>query len=143
MTPEEFATAPLSAVIRAALDDLAKVEVDPAYRVDMSAWHEPIEGQCHVCLAGAVMAVTMGLRTECPIVDPHVDADALPADGVADRLMALDAVMRGRITDALIWAGSAWPQGACWPTVTPYEADPAAFRRDLLAVAAALEAEGL
>lgn len=146
MTPEEFAKAPLSAVIRVALDDLAKVEADPAYLVNMFTWHEPIGGQCHVCLAGAVMAGTIGIPTERFIDVPgaavlKMSGDA--ADGARARLMALNMVRRGDIGDAIIWSGATSPQGACWPTVTPYEADPAAFRRDLLDVAAALEAEGL
>lgn len=44
MTPKEFAAAPLSAVIRAALDDLAEVEADPRYVVDMNKWHGPVKG---------------------------------------------------------------------------------------------------
>lgn len=42
------------------LADLAQVEANPAYSIDMARWHQPVYGndvvKCSVCLAGAVMA---------------------------------------------------------------------------------------
>lgn len=150
MTPEEFAKAPLSAVIRAALDDLAKVEADPRYVVDMNTWHGPGMGGCHVCLAGAVMAGSMGVPIKQHISAPIVAVAVSPkgmqgdvADGALSRLMALDMVRSGDISDALIWIGATPPKGVWRSAVTPYSVDHAIFKHDLLAVAAALEAEGL
>lgn len=152
MTPEEFAKAPLSAVIRVALEDLARVEADPRYEVNMGVWHDNFgHGRCHVCLAGAVIAGTMGVPPTQKISAPE-DAVSLytrkemseaVADGVQTRLTALDFVRIGDIGYALIWADQRPPKDIEWPPVTPYEDDPAAFRRDLLAVAAALEERGL
>ena len=148
MTPEEFSKAPLSAVIRVALDDLARVESDPRYKVNMTQWHRPIAGVCHVCLAGAIMAETLGVPPEAFIGAPDLStwlykmSDDV-SGGARARLMALDLVMRGYTDDALIWVVVTPPKGVEWPPVTPYADDPAAFRRDLLAVAAALEERGL
>lgn len=153
MTPEELSKAPLSAVIRVALDDLAKVEADPRYEVDMGVWHDDITpGRCHVCLAGAVMAGTMGIPPTQEVTTPE-DAIALYArDEMSDavshrinaRLHALNLVRGAHISAALdFWFDIVPPKGAEWPTVTPYDVDPAAFRRDLLKVAAALEERGL
>lgn len=54
-----------SALIKLALDDLRKAERDPRYEVWMGYWHtgtwHPQERTaCCVCLAGAVMAGTLG-----------------------------------------------------------------------------------
>ena len=60
----------LSDLLTVALDDLAKVEADPRYAVAMKDWHRPYStGRCNVCLAGAVMAKSLG----CPIarIDPY------------------------------------------------------------------------
>lgn len=46
----------LSDLAEAALADLEAVEKDERYVVDMESWHEPADGVCMVCLAGAVMA---------------------------------------------------------------------------------------
>jgi hypothetical protein len=51
-----------SQLIRLALKDLEEVEKNPSYKVYMSAWHQPQpEGPCLVCLAGAVMAQSLGV----------------------------------------------------------------------------------
>lgn len=145
MTPEEFSKAPLSAVIRVALDDLARVEADPRYKVDMQWWHTPRgnRGICHVCLAGAVMAGTLGIPSDQDVATLSEVMSGDVASFVRERLMALNMVRRGDIGDALILIGTTPPKGSKWLTVTPYDDDPAAFRRDLLAVAAALEERGL
>lgn len=52
-----------SDMIRLALKDLEAVEKSSDYRINMVEWHRPMESQrgveCHVCMAGAVMAQTM------------------------------------------------------------------------------------
>lgn len=45
-----------SALIRTALDGLAVIERDEKYQIEMGCWHQPDDGKCMVCLAGAVMA---------------------------------------------------------------------------------------
>lgn len=55
-----------SELIRVALKDLEACEQDDRYVIDMSAWHSPQGRLCHVCLAGAVMAQSLG-------VSPHYE----------------------------------------------------------------------
>jgi hypothetical protein len=50
-----------SELIEVALRDLELCIKDPNYRVDMTTWHAPMNGVCLVCLAGAVMAKSLGL----------------------------------------------------------------------------------
>ena len=50
----------LSALIELAVRDAQAVEQDPRYTLNMSQWHTPAPGACLVCMAGAVMAKTMG-----------------------------------------------------------------------------------
>lgn len=51
-----------SEAIRLALADLEKCEANPHYRINMGLWHgrKASTGPCYVCLAGAVMAQTLG-----------------------------------------------------------------------------------
>ena len=54
-----------SDLILVALKDLEAVENNPKYKVGMGWWHKPTEDKnsnkyCTVCLAGAVMANTLG-----------------------------------------------------------------------------------
>jgi hypothetical protein len=83
----------LSDLIELALGDLEKVEKDERYRVDMEAWHTPLNGKCRVCLAGSVIAqtfltpvdkYTLGTRSE--VGQEWSDAfDALNAVRLNDR----------------------------------------------------------
>jgi len=81
-----------SELIRVALADLRKVEVDERYKVDMGWWHK-IDGAapCSVCLAGAVMAKTL----EVPItsdIHPRVFGQE-----ITDRLYALGYFRTGTV----------------------------------------------
>lgn len=53
-----------SELLRLAIADLRSVAKDSRYRVAMSEWHNPTLGRsaCYVCLAGAVMATTLGVN---------------------------------------------------------------------------------
>lgn len=50
-----------SALLTLALNDLAKAERSPKYRIDMRVWHDP-NAHCSVCFAGSVMAGTLKAR---------------------------------------------------------------------------------
>ena len=53
----------LSGMIRLGVKELKWAEDDPHYRVEMHAWHgwkEVDTTQCSVCMAGAIIAHTMG-----------------------------------------------------------------------------------
>ncbi len=79
--------------IRQALRDLEVIENNPKYKVKMSNWHNP-NGKCSVCLAGAVMANTLGCKP---------NESAVPSDfpkEIRIRLQALDDFRIGWLNDA-------------------------------------------
>lgn len=130
-----------SALIRLALDDLAKVEAMPEmYRVEMGEWHNPHhdDAKCRVCLAGSVIARTLGAAP-----GDFMEPSDYP-DDVADKLCALDRFRIGRLYCGLYCIGLEAPEGLPpLATVTPHSRDPNKFRADMLALAAMLEEHGL
>lgn len=89
-----------SALIRLALDDLRKVERDARYAVDMGYWHtgtwEPEHNNtCMVCLAGAVMAGTLGAD---PTQVRYPDCYSLETEA---RLESLDCFRVGNVRNGL------------------------------------------
>ncbi len=81
-----------SVLIGEALADLIKTEESPDYHVNMNVWHHtapyfddgglPHKGACTVCMAGAVMAQTLGaspLRNMAPGHFSEVDGELLNA----------------------------------------------------------------
>lgn len=92
-----------SELIRLALGDLRKVESDVRYRVDMDAWHEGLQHRepCTVCMAGSVMAKTLG-------VDPERDSGPWNFQPDTDsKLCAIDAFRCGAVEDGLERLGQA------------------------------------
>ena len=89
----------LSALIRVAVEDCKKAEKDPKYTVDMNLWHCLLnvgeDKSCHVCMAGAVMAMSL-----------HSDPthNIAPSDfregDIGDKLDALDSVRLGNLVEA-------------------------------------------
>lgn len=89
-----------SVLIRMALHDLAIVRKDKRYEIDNFYWHEPQkdENKCYACLAGAVMANTLG---------------ALPTDNLMPsnfgknkrQLVAIDCLRRGAVDEAFFELG--------------------------------------
>lgn len=125
----------LSALIRVAVADLEKVESDRQYKVKMSSWHCPVAGRCEVCLAGAVMAMSLGAP---------VGASCLP-NGFEDEdrgLRALDYVRQGYVSVTLGVLGVAWPK-MWYEDVTPYKVSGPEFKTQLLGIATKLEVKGL
>lgn len=144
----------LSEVIRVALRDLASVERSRAYVVDMSNWHwasASPRAVCHVCLAGAVMARTLGAdRSET--VGPNIARTKWDER----RLYALDAARRGELDKALVdemeldetqvnrrLRRADVGDGLLWHVVPPYEYDPRGFKRSMRRMADVLEGVGL
>lgn len=96
-----------SKLLMMALADLEKVEADPRYEVDMNTWHEP-NGKCRVCLAGSVMACTLGAPIdECLFYD-SINDDATP------KLYALNMLRCGRVLSALEMLGFGTPASLPW-----------------------------
>ena len=94
-----------SALIRLALNDLLACERDSRYAVDMDDWHWPTTDDrgrkvCRVCLAGAVMAQTLGLPNDLAIDDDDLAGYGCDVQGP---LLALDCFRLGRIGSGLRW----------------------------------------
>ena len=134
-----------SELIRLALADLRACERDDRYRVSMMCWHVPLERVCQVCLAGAVLAQTLG-------VEPHEgigDADLEQYSGrVKGRLRALDRFRLGEISAGLEMLGydvdklsEEWQQYARKSGYNP--ADPEPFHRQMNSLADYLASCGL
>lgn len=133
----------LSALIRHGLDCLDVILTKPElYTVDMDKWHAgfppskkvPVPAPTRVCLAGAVMAVTLG-------ADPQ--ANLAPSDfpGHWGPLRALNWVQGGYVHSA----GEALAveiRGFDRP-LPEYRPDPAGFRTGLLGLADELQQAGL
>lgn len=85
-----------------ALNDLRKVERSEKYEVNMNNWHVPhcAYSKCEVCLAGAVMAKTLG-------ADPKVwTAPSKFSDPEGNRLAMIDSLRTGRVCEAIkYWPG--------------------------------------
>lgn len=89
----------LSDLIELALDDLAWVIERPdQYEIKMSVWHRKskISGLCQVCLAGSVLARTLGVRADYE----ESFFDNL-STRTQDKLHALNEVRMGNVGVAL------------------------------------------
>ena len=153
-----------SALIRLALEDMAKCEEDPDYEVEMSCFHLPNQDcvpdnpatmqikpvkRCLVCLAGSVMAQTLG-AADTEWLHP---ADFRDKDGfhptTENRLQALDAFRVGVLWEGLELMGledeyELVVQNDMQPDqIADYHHDPERFVQDMEDLAANLETVGL
>lgn len=133
--PADLSSIP-SVAIRQSIVDLEACEKDPRYVVDMAIWHGPLAdgSRCSVCDAGAVMAKRLGApfgRWRNP--------DYYPSH--KRMLLALDHFRAGLVGVAFI---DCLQEEAPFTRVeiTDYSTNPAAFKRDMLALAERLEAHG-
>lgn len=125
----------LPSLIRLAVADLERCEVSEDYVVDMKFWHVPGgAGTCFVCLAGAVMAQTLG-------VDAQVDATPGWSEERC-KLWALDAVRSGELRRALKLMNKDPSVADRVDVVIPsYKADPEGFKREMLRLAEVLDGD--
>ena len=133
-----------SALIRLALADLAKVEADPRYVVDMKVWHSPrADERCHVCFAGTVIAGTLAATSAVYRVAEDFGEEACSSfyalNDFRSGYVALGIDQMGLHDKAQALFGGP-SEIVC---VTPHEVDPTAFRRDMNAMADMLESKGL
>ena len=129
-----------SDLIDLAMFDLEQIEKDRRYRVEMSKWHEStvIGGEeiCEVCLAGSVMANSLGAihgREACP--QDYDEETAMALD-------ALDCFRLGNVKEGVKWLGIA-PSRVEDMVITRYERDRRQFRDDMDILANALRGVGL
>ncbi len=92
----------LSELIIVAVNDLEKCEIDPNYVVDMDTWHSDFNVDnhpCHVCLAGSVMAKTVGYK-----ISTEYDG-AYHEFSDRSNFEALNQIRQLSIASALEWFG--------------------------------------
>lgn len=87
-----------SELLRLAVADLKAIEKDPLYLVDMAEWHRPNEQKetCRVCLAGSVLARTLGHSPSEEVDWEKVDPDT------SNKLTAIDDMRAGDLELALL-----------------------------------------
>lgn len=124
-----------SELIRLALGDLRKCEDDPDYIIDMISWHEPGRNTCYVCLAGAVMAKSLG-------ADRYHDFEPDSFADVEYLLFALDHFRAGDIRSGLTNLG--FPDdGFSDRVIIPYGIDSEKFHKQMHVLADDLEKVGV
>jgi hypothetical protein len=153
MKPTKLPLLP-SALIRVALEDLAKCEAQPdKFKVEMNWWYKPPcnEGDvCHVCMAGAVIANRFLDDVRPSVILNRYEVipglNDLPETSITDlkALIALNDFRVGGLAAGLSRLGIEKP--ADFPHfigITDYGIDPVAFRAELGALATMLEGVGL
>ncbi len=87
-----------SDLLELAMANLEECEADDRYIIEMDVWHAPggNGGCCGVCLAGAVMAMTLHARDDHNLM-PHNFGN----DATEKKLRALEKLRIGEIADAL------------------------------------------
>lgn len=120
-------------LIRLALSDLEKVENDPAFAVDMNVWLRRYSSCCRVCLAGSVMANTLGSEMESPSLFDH---------DTKHKLLALDHFRNGYLRVGLRLLGVPAEKTLVWeePFIVPaYEDERDGFHRAMHDIADVIE----
>jgi hypothetical protein len=134
-----------SQLIRLALADLRKVEEDPKYTVNMGSWHEgdPYhDAICPVCLAGAVMAKTIGVSRDEDVTPSDLMRFGRISKADRDALVALDFFRTGNVAQGLEELGVHIPSFPDDADIPPYGQDREGFHAAMNQLAANLEAEG-
>jgi hypothetical protein len=82
-------------LLKIACEDAQRLELNPRYRLNMGEWHNPRSALvCEVCMAGAVMARTLGESPERSATPGTFD------EPTADRLYAINLLRGGVANDA-------------------------------------------
>lgn len=128
-----------SELILLALADLASVEADDRYVVDMCSLHEPRRQVCHVCFAGAFIAGTMGIGPDRGMYDLDFVSEPWRS-----RLSALQYLRTGGTNYALEQlTGVRDTRFDRRMVYYEEDGDPAPFHEHMRLLAMDLEAEGL
>lgn len=140
----------LSGLLEVALRDLEAVEADPNYRVNMQVWHQFSESTlcCEVCLAGAVMAKSLGLPPDGRTGDMGLweTEERKHLLSLERKLNALDSLRKGQVWTAYyMMLGADVPVGLHHLTreIPTYSANPDAFKAAMRQLLADLKGAGL
>lgn len=129
-----------SALLSLALGDFDKVKRRKGYQIDMGAWHsyQDYGDICEVCLAGAVMACSLGeVRTNSCHPKSLLESPRR-------QLLALDWLREGHVASAFYRLEMPFPS-AKLPAdvaVAEYEANPVQWRRDMSKLVKRLQEAG-
>jgi len=139
-----------SALIRLALSDLKKVEADKRYVVYMDHWHSILSNDrpCTVCLAGSVIAKTIGLDIS-EIIEPGSNLEEFMVMSLVYKLKALDCFRIGRVLRGLVIMNipseirSNLPENLKLVDIATYRPYDNFFNRDMEKLASDLQEIGL
>ena len=128
----------LSALIFLAIEDLERAERSPDHVIQMSTWcRKDIIGKCHVCLAGSVMAFSLGgpfnIGYDAPLWDTP--------DG--KKMFDLNSVRSGDVEDAFDYLTDCQHE-IVWleEDIVEYHTDPTLFKTQLRDLAGRLDTAG-
>jgi len=125
-----------SDLIELALADLIKCERSPKYEIDMSFWHAA-NGICTVCLAGSVMAQSLGVSYNKNSLPSYFESDE------KSKLRALDCLRNGNVEQAFSSLGKYYADGEKFGReITTYSSSPGKFKRQMRKLARDLRAGG-
>lgn len=128
----------LSECIDVAMTDLELCERDPKYEIGMDSWHQlRFNDVCSVCLAGSVMAKTLGASTRDLAHPRHYD------EHTCERLYALNLVRLGGVGGALFQMGIDRPVEVKDRSVFTYHSNREAFKESMREIATDLREAGL
>jgi hypothetical protein len=134
-----------SKLIRLALRDLEKTEVDSNYCVYMPVWHQPDgrSGVCYVCFAGAVMAKRFKLPPDIDVSPASITRLGFTFED-RYRLQALNLFRTGSVAEALATLGLERPARLrAGYNIADYDFDPKKFHKQMHKLADRLEKHGL
>ena len=140
ITKDNIALMSPSELLRCALTDLMRCNNDPLYNIEMGSWHSPHTGgsnQCDVCLAGSVMAQSLGANAVHWLMPANYKGE------VQAPLLALDSMRMGSVGAAFHQLGLNPEQGRNFSCgITPWEISPTNFLVQMFQLADDLDAAG-
>lgn len=90
----------LSALLRLAVHDARLVAKDPRYELDMDVWHSVHGNKCAVCMAGAVMVRSLGVKPGDDGWEVVAGLDGRENGPLGDKVYAVEALRIGDFVGA-------------------------------------------
>jgi len=132
-------------LIRLAVKDLTLCEANPNYSIDMSEWHGYCSDDdvCYVCLAGCVLAQTVGLPRYQWTDLTQRDLDLTKQDREKIVMLDLLRVAKTNISYLTSYVGSKeiekMDKNNLLFNATRYQSDPGQFKIDMLILANSMD----